>query len=265
MPANATDLVLDIGNTRTKLALFQADRVLRWAAVPTGDVGAVQQFLSADRPMAVAIGSVAKPDPTFMQAMEAIAPVLELTGSTPAPIRSRYTTPLTLGADRLANVVAAAQRFPQRPVLVIDLGSCTTYDLCEAGGTYAGGAISPGLRMRAKAMHAYSARLPLVEPPDPPALVGTTTEEALAAGIHHGLVGEIEGFAQRYGKDRPGMAVVLTGGDAVRFARGLENGIFAIPLLTLEGYHALLLHHRARLRDPFAPATRRAGGASAAG
>ena len=115
---------------------------------------------------------------------------------------------------------------------------------CEANGTYSGGAISPGMRMRAKAMNAYSARLPLVDPAPAPALVGTTTETSLEAGIHFGILGELEGTIRRYRTDRPDLAVVLTGGDAVRFSRALESGIFALPFLTLEGYHALLVHHR---------------------
>jgi type III pantothenate kinase len=159
-------------------------------------------------------------------------------------LKNAYSTPGTLGADRLANVVAAAKYFHERAVLVIDLGTCITYDLLERDGTYKGGAISPGLHMRAKALHAYSARLPEVDPPEGTAPLGTTTTGALEAGIQHGILGELREFIGIHGKERPDMAVVLTGGDGSRFARALESGIFAIPFLTLEGYHALLEYHR---------------------
>ena len=140
-----------------------ADRVLRTGFAVNGDATAVEAFLGDDRPAMIALGSVARPDPGFVLVMEAISPVLVLSGSSASPIRNVYGTPLTLGADRLANVVGAMQRFPGRAILAIDLGTCITYDVCEADGTYAGGAISPGLRMRATAMNAYSARLPWVD------------------------------------------------------------------------------------------------------
>lgn len=265
MPAEPIDLILDVGNSRTKLALFLGDRAIRHAIAPNGDMAAVRSFLGDDHPGTIALGSVAAPDPEFMRSLEANAPVVVLTGSSPSPVRNGYTAPNTLGADRLANVVGAMRRFPGRALLVIDLGTCITYDVCEEDGTYAGGAIAPGLRMRARAMNAYSARLPLVDPDVAPALIGTTTEGSLASGVHHGIVGEIEGFIRRVGKERPGLAVVLTGGDAVRFSRALESGIFALPLLTLEGYHALLVHHRSQHASPLAPAASAGDGPRSAG
>ena len=94
-------------------------------------------------------------------------------------------------------------------------------------------------------MASFTARLPEVLPTGGVEVLGATTEASLAAGMHYGILGELEGFIRRYGRERPGLAVVVTGGDALRFVRGLESGIFAVPLLTLEGYHALLLHQRA--------------------
>jgi type III pantothenate kinase len=239
-----TDLILDVGNTRSKLGLFKASRLVRSGAVPNVDMAALLEFLGPDRPRAIALGSVASPDGEFLTALGKLAPVTLFDGSSEAPIINRYATPATLGADRLANVVAAAHYFSDRPALVVDLGTCITYDVLEGDGSYAGGAITPGLLMRAKAMNAYSARLPMVEPPEAPSVLGASTQGALEAGIHHGILGEMREFVRAYGKERPSMAVVLTGGDALRFARAMESGIFAIPFLTLEGYHALLEHHR---------------------
>lgn len=236
------DLVLDVGNTRTKAALYKGDRPVRRAAMPTGDAAALDIFLGPDRPQAIVLGSVGAADPAFHAHLAALAPMLVVEGDTPAPVTSRYGTPLTLGVDRLANAVGAARLFPGRPVLAIDPGTCITYDLVEADGAYAGGAITPGLRMRAQAMHAYSARLPLVDPAADPPVLGTSTAASLEAGVHHGIVAEMRGFIAAY--QRPGMAVILTGGDAVRFSRALKSGIFAHPFLTLEGLHAILVHHR---------------------
>ncbi|MEO8588926.1 MAG: type III pantothenate kinase [Flavobacteriales bacterium] len=239
------DLVLDVGNTRTKLALFQGQRVVRSGHMVHGDRTALQGFVAGDRPDSCVIGSVGHSDPSFIEHLRSLAPVLVVTGGTPTPLLSSYSTPLTLGADRLANAVAVAARFPGRSALAIDLGTCITYDLVRADRTYAGGAIAPGLRMRAQAMHDHSAMLPLVDPSaDPPAL-GTSTQGSLEAGLHHGIVAELRGFIQAYTHGSPDTAVVLTGGDALRFTRALKSGIFALPLLTLEGLHAILDHHRA--------------------
>lgn len=244
MPPILLDLVLDVGNTRVKWGLFNAQGIVKHGVAAHGDVSGLMTGVGKEGISGVVLGSTSHPDPTLLAALGGVAPVLEITGSSDAPIGNGYGSRPTLGADRLANATAAVQRFPGRPCLVIDLGTCVTYDVCEPDGTYAGGAISPGLLMRARAMNAYSARLPLVEPGPAPALLGTTTQQGLEAGVHFGLLGELEGFIRRFGHRRPNMAVLLTGGDAPRIARGLESGIFALPLLTLEGYHALLTHHR---------------------
>ncbi len=244
MLAEQQDLVLDVGNTRVKWALFSRGMAVAHGVVGHGDGAGLQAAVAGVELAAIALGSTAAPDGAFSEALRTMAPVVELTGSSEAPIRTGYGTRPTLGADRLANAVAAVQRFPGRASLTIDLGTCVTYDLCEADGTYAGGAISPGLHMRSHAMNAYSARLPLVDPEPQPRLIGSTTQQSLAAGVHYGLLGEVESFIRRFRHGRPHLAVLLTGGDAPRIARGLENGIFALPLHTLEGYHALLQHHR---------------------
>jgi len=246
--ANPPDLVLDVGNSRTKLALFQDGALSRAGTIANGDPRALDAFLAGTRPGHAVIGSVAAPDEALASHLRRICPLLAVTGTGPSPLRSTYATPDTLGVDRLANAVAAAHRFPGRPVLAIDLGTCTTYDLVGPDGIYGGGAISPGFRMRAQAMNAYSAHLPLVEPGDDPPLMGVSTQGSLEAGVHHGVVHELRGFISDYGSRHPRMAIVITGGDAPRFAMALESGIFAHPFLTLEGLHAILLHSRDRLR-----------------
>ncbi len=240
-------LVLDVGNTRTKLALFRNGEAVRTGHSAHGDTAAVATFLGGARPTAVVAGSVAMHDEAFAAYLNGVAPLLVVRGDTPAPVVNAYGTAASLGADRLANAVAATRRFPGRPALAIDLGTCITYDVVETDGRYAGGAISPGMRMRAQAMNTYSARLPLVFPEQEPQLLGTSTTGSLEAGVFHGVVAELHGFIAAYGYERPGMAVVLTGGDAPRFMGALKSGIFAHPLLTLEGLYAILVHHRPEL------------------
>lgn len=253
------DLVIDVGNTRLKAALFADAGPVRSFGSHHGDLEGLRQWLGPARPRAVVLASVAAPDAAFEAGLAALGPLLVLNGASPSPLRSAYRTPLTLGLDRLANAVGAVSLFPGRTVIAVDLGTCITYDVVDAEGRYSGGLITPGMLMRARAMNAYSARLPLVSPTEVPPLIGLDTAGCLLAGVHHGVRAELQGLIADLGQGSPDHAVVLTGGDALRFAKALKNGIFADPLLTLRGSHALLLHHRSM--DPVPPPA----GAGAAG
>lgn len=239
----AVELVLDVGNTRMKLGLFQQGRLIHRAFATHGGRAEVLQFLGAHRPAHIAVGSVAKIDGSFHAFLEHIAPVMQILPGTPSPVVTRYATPDTLGVDRMANAVGAALLFPERPALVIDLGTCITYDLVDALAVHQGGAISPGMTMRAKAMHAYSAALPEVMPPENPPFPGLDTPQCLSAGIHFGICSEMRGIIADLAQQHPGLVVVLTGGDAPRFVKALKSGIFAHPTLTLIGLHGILHHH----------------------
>ncbi len=243
-------LVLDVGNSRTKAALFTGSHPLRWGAFENGGADPLMKWLGEERPAYCAVGSVATQDPGLLAQLVDLCPVLEVTGTTPSALRNSYTTAGSLGADRLANAVAAAAYLPGSSVLAIDAGTCITYDLVRSDGTYLGGAISPGLRMRATAMNAYSARLPLVEPQADTAVLGTDTASSLAAGVYHGVLGEVGGFIRSYRYLMPDTRVIITGGDALWIVAGSESGIFAHPLLTLEGLYAILLYNLALDRVP---------------
>jgi type III pantothenate kinase len=237
-------LVLDIGNSRTKLGLFSAGRLVRHALIANGDLSGIRELLGATSPERVVIGSVAHEDPDLMKALDHMGAVQVITGESPSHLNNLYATPATLGADRWANAVGASLLFPGRPVLAISLGTCVIYDLVDGHDTYRGGIISPGFRMRARAMGEFTAQLPMVEPEEDPSRIGLSTLTCLSAGVHHGLRAELLTTIAEIRQQHPGLAVVLTGGDAPRFARGLENGIFAHPFLTLFGLHALSLFDR---------------------
>jgi type III pantothenate kinase len=237
-------LVIDVGNTRSKAALYGGGGVPRLGTFRSGDVRALNEFLGGTTPAYVAIGAVAHVDGFFLDQLQDLAPLERIQGDSAAPLVNEYGTPATLGVDRLANAVAAAGMFPGRHVLAIDAGTCITYDLVDASGIYMGGAISPGLRLRARAMYEHGAHLPLVEPdPEIPGVGGDTTG-SLQAGIFHGTIAEMRGMIVNYAHHRPDMAVIITGGDAPACTRGLKSGIFAHPYLTLEGLYAISLHIR---------------------
>lgn len=243
------DLIIDLGNTRAKVARYQGGALQRALVVERPDPHALVPLFPDLPPERIGIGASGPLDPALLGALEAWAPVVLLNGASAAPLVNTYGTPTTLGVDRLANAVAARNMFAGRPVLAVDAGTCITYDLVDAEGRYLGGAISPGLAMRVRAMHAYSARLPLVELPAEPPRLGTTTAEALQSGVVFGALGELEGYLRVWRQQYVDLVVVLTGGDGLRMVRGLKNGIFAHPTLTLDGLHALLEHAFARTAD----------------
>jgi len=238
-----TDLILDIGNSRTKAAVFNGAQLLALRAFANEDLLGFQGFIDTFAVQRAALGSVAGDGNALVAGLrKQDVPIIELTAQSPAPIRSAYSTMPTLGVDRWANAAAAAALFPGRAALAIDLGTCITYDLVDSAGIYRGGAISPGGRMRSRAMHAYSARLPLIEPKPAVPPFGDSTAASLQAGLAHGVIGELEHFIGAARASHANLGVVLAGGDALPLARALKSGIFAHPFLTHEGLR-IILHH----------------------
>ena len=160
------------------------------------------------------------------------------------PMKMSYKTPETLGDDRLALAAAARKKYPNRNVLVVDMGSCITYDFCSAEGIYSGGAISPGLEMRYKALHHFTGRLPALESQLPTSFQGDSTAASIHAGIHHGIRGEIEYQYHAYAQKHTNLLLILTGGDASILPKTLKNTIFAQPNFLFEGLQFILQLNR---------------------
>jgi type III pantothenate kinase len=156
------------------------------------------------------------------------------------PVVSLYKTPETLGLDRLAAAIGAHGLFPDEDLLVIDAGTAITFDLIERNGTFAGGNISPGLRIRFRALHEFTKKLPLIEASDDFQVIGQSTEEAIRAGVINGMVFEIDGTIDLIRKKIPEIRPVLTGGDAHFFERRLKNPIFVKFEVTLIGLNRIL-------------------------
>ncbi|MBP7515097.1 MAG: type III pantothenate kinase [Flavobacteriales bacterium] len=251
MDPSPAKLVLDIGNSRTKFGVFSSGRLVRNGALANDDVAGILSFSRAQGVHEVVVGTVVAENPALINGLRALGPVRLITGLSPSHLRNAYATPETLGADRWANAVGASLLFPGRAVLAVSLGSCAIYDLVDDTGAYQGGLISPGLWMRARAMHEFTARLPQVRIDASPRFIGRSTAECIGSGAHHGLRAELDAVIGELRQQHPGLAVVLTGGDALRFARALENGIFAHPFLTLYGLHALSLFDRPAARPAF--------------
>jgi type III pantothenate kinase len=163
-----------------------------------------------------------------------------LTHTSNVPFQNNYATPETLGVDRIALVVAAVAQYPNQNVLVIDAGTCVTYDFKTNKEVYLGGGISPGLKLRYKTLNLLTANLPLLEPEIPNNFIGNTTASAIHSGVSIGIITEIDGIIDRYKAQFQHLTVILTGGDANFLAKRLKNTIFANSKFLLQGLNTVL-------------------------
>tara|TARA_B100000513_G_scaffold179414_1_gene97438 strand:+ start:133 stop:846 length:714 start_codon:yes stop_codon:yes gene_type:complete len=227
-------ITLDEGNTSVKLALFDNDTLV--SKYNNIDLNFVIKLLpKCDR----LILSTVKNKSNFKTLFSNKNFVL-LNNSTPLPIKILYKSPTSLGNDRIALAVGAITNFPNKNVLVIDAGTCITYDLINSKKEYLGGSISPGIQMRYNALHQFTSQLPLLECVDTAMLTGVNTEESIHSGIINGVFVEIDGIIQRYKNQYPDIKVIVTGGNAKFFDKGLKNTIFAKPNLLMEGLNKIL-------------------------
>lgn len=244
MPEAMKTLVLDWGNTSLKYGIFESDRLIESGRFSDLTLVDLEPWIHAQGATAVVAASTGPAPEPFLRNLEGKYTVFMVDSKTPVPMEMEYETPDTLGVDRKAVAVAAASAHPDAWSLVIDCGTCVTYDLVAPGKRYLGGAISPGLTMRLKAMSAFTARLPHVELRDENFLwPGQSTNDSLWTGALKGWMLEIEGYIQQSRQEHPELNVILTGGDAPRFESTEKLGIFADPFYVLRGLNAIYGHH----------------------
>ena len=235
------NLIIDIGNTYIKFALFQEQTLL---FQDKGELDDLANFIGQNTIKNAIISSVINGSQVNkLLDKYQINNVLELSFKTKLPINNNYKTPNTLGNDRLANVVGANAKFPNKNVLVIDAGTCVKFDVITKDKEYFGGAISLGLAMRFKALNHFTRKLPLVEPQNSIKLVGDTSENSILSGVVNGASFEIEGVIAQYKAVYENLTVILTGGDASFFDTELKSNIFVESNLTLIGLNEILLYN----------------------
>jgi type III pantothenate kinase len=238
------NLVVDYGNSAAKVGIFDHQNLMEKYTLPTAD--SVKDFFIKTSAANVIVSSVNTEAAEVLSWVKPDAKKFILHHTLPLPIRNLYATPATLGADRLAGVCGARQLFPLEPCLVIDAGTCITYDFIDADGNYHGGSISPGLMMRFKAVHTFTAKLPLVTPKVDIPLTGNSTETSIQSGVVNGMLAEIEGIILQYTKKFGDVRVILCGGDALFFENQLKASIFASPELVLIGLNSILNYNVSR-------------------
>ncbi len=236
-------LTIDIGNSKAKLAVFEGEEILYKKSLSSGLTKEISDLLSKYNINKSIISSVKTLRAELIGLLESKSSLYILNSSMTLPITIDYQEKEKLGSDRIAGVVAAKSLFPNHPVLVIDSGSCITYDLADASGVFRGGQISPGLRMRLQAMHHFTDALPLVQIESPASELGRSTAEALQSGAYWGIVHEMNGFIRQYAEKFENLKVLVTGGNSGLFVPKLKYEIFADPNLILVGLNKILQHH----------------------
>jgi type III pantothenate kinase len=244
-----TNLVIDIGNTYTKIAVFRLDELLVVDQFETVDATVVDNLLSNYKVNRAIVSSVKKHVEPWQTGLSEKVSLTYFSALIKTRIQNHYLTPETLGTDRLAAVIGANHIYPGLNNLVIAGGTAITYDYIDAGANYFGGSISPGLNMRYKALNYYTAGLPLVNADaNFDTAYGGNTETAIRSGVQNGIKYELSGFIESYKSNSPQLNIILSGGDSIFFDTLLKNSIFAPyikiePYLVLKGLNAAIQKH----------------------
>jgi type III pantothenate kinase len=243
------NLVIDIGNTFTKIAVFDNDELLYTEHYTIVNTDILNDLLNTYPVNKAIISSVKRDREEWQSVLNEKTPLTYFNAGMTTGIHNQYLTPQTLGLDRLAAVTGANYLYPGKNNLVIDGGTCITYDFVDGDGNYFGGSISPGLTMRYNALNYYTSTLPVVKADETfNESYGNDTQTAIRSGVQNGVKYELEGFIKKYKKDEQQLNIILTGGDSIFFDRLLKNSIFAPyikiePHLVLKGLNAAIQKH----------------------
>ena len=243
------NLTIDMGNTRVKYAVFDGGTVVSDGCSEEFDEAVIDRILAAHPGITQAIVATTRGpvDDTVALVRRRIGRCLRLSPQLPLPIRNGYTTPETLGEDRLAAAVGAASLYPGRNLLIVDFGTAITIDQVSADGVFRGGNISPGMQMRYKALHQFTGRLPLIDSNGRKLPMGRDTETAIRAGVLKGMEYEISGYIEAMKHKYPELLVFLTGGDDFSFDSSVKSAIFADRFLVLKGLNRILNYNNGRI------------------
>ncbi len=232
-------LCLDFGNTRLKAALFDDDVLTEEISLLNDDVSTLETIINNYQPQKSILSSVINHNENIEHLLNVRTQFHKLSHQTKINFTTPVGKPETIGADRLALCAAAVHFYPHKNNLVVGLGSCITYNFINQNHEFLGGSISPGMEMRFKALHTFTAKLPIVNKDWNFPLLGFDTKTNIQSGILAGMGFEIQGFIQAYEEKYGNFNVVLTGGDSAYFARRLKNKIFADANFLFKGLYAL--------------------------
>ena len=238
------NLAIDVGNTRVKIAVFEKDKLVElFVFQKTKILSEIKEILKKHEISTGIMSNVASISDSKLKKLKDLVHIQVISSFTEVPFKNLYETPKTLGVDRIALVAGAVSQFSGHNILVIDAGTCITFDFVNSEGEYLGGAISPGLKMRFNSLNYFTANLPLLEIDELTDFIGKNTKESINSGVINGAIQEIDGVINQYNKKFLDLTVVLTGGDTNFLAKQLKSSIFANQNLLLQGLNRILIHN----------------------
>ena len=236
-------IAIDVGNTRIKVAVYDRNTWSGFYHVDTKNFRSQIENITdklQEKPNII-LSSVGKFNEYQLKWLAAKGQLHIVNAQDKLPFENKYGTPHTLGTDRIALAAGLALEFPEQNKLVIDCGTCFTYDFVNQQNQYFGGAISPGLNLRYKSLNDYTEKLPLLTINNSHPLVGASTEQSIQSGVINGAVAEIDGFINEYKSRFDNLTVILTGGDAIFLAESIKNNIFVRSNFLIE---SLILYYQ---------------------
>jgi len=237
-------LIIDFGNTLTKVGFYESNTLAYLHTTNNLSLKTLKDLIEEHAPVKAAIlSSVINYPEEINKYLKLNFTFIELDEHIDIPLKNCFQTPETLGKDRLAAVVAANSLYKNQNIMVINAGTCITYDLVNCENEYLGGAISPGTTIRFKALHTFTDKLPLIENSMPPTIVGKTTQECILSGVMNGALAEMDGMIDFFRSHYPDLKIILSGGDAKYFDNRLKNSTFAFPNIVLNGLNIILDHY----------------------
>jgi type III pantothenate kinase len=238
------NLTVDIGNTQFKVCIFNNDNLIFHLYLKNLTQGTAAQLISEYNIKNVIFSDtrgVNKQD--FFKLFPKNLKILELTHQIPLPLQIDYQTPETLGKDRIASAVYAADKFAGLNCLVIDIGTAVTIDYITSDGIFKGGIISPGPEIRYRALHDYTGKLPLLEPVEDVKNTGNSTTQAIQSGVQNGILYEINGYISRFIKENSNNKIIITGGYAFLFEKKIKYPIFVNSFVVPQGLNKILIYN----------------------
>jgi type III pantothenate kinase len=236
------NLIIDAGNTCVKVAVFEQDTIIELVVFDKKKIlFEVKKLIKKHKISSGIMSNVASISEKNILKLQHLIKLTLVSSTIKVPFINLYKTPKTLGVDRIALVSGAVKKYPKKNVLIIDAGTCITFDFVNSKSEYLGGAISLGIQMRFKSLHKFTANLPLLEIVENKNLIGNSTEESINSGVVNGVIKEIDGVILAYKEKFSDLTVVLTGGDTNFLSKQLKSIIFANQNFLLQGLNQLLI------------------------
>ena len=239
-------LTIDVGNTRIKAAVFEQNTLIELFVFTKDDLLTKTNYILTEFPKIknLVVATVGNVEKEMFLSLKSKVEIHFITHESKFPFTNLYSTPTTLGIDRMVLATGAVLRFPNQNRLVIDAGTCITYDFIDENNNYLGGAISPGIRIRYESLNQQTAKLPLLTKKHPENFIGNSTQESIHSGVINGVAIEIDGFIELYKTQYAKFIIILTGGDSEFLAIQLKNTIFANSNFLLESLNQTFQYHQ---------------------